>query len=143
MRYFVVRLKWRELFGHTEPLKDKFVVLTYLKKKISCVLRCFFIPFFNRRARFWVLKPFQTYFNLTGGFFFGFTSVMTLAGSGLSGVTALRICVVTGGGDWHLDKLGPPLAMPAKIIINIHVFFDYTRNVSTFFFFFLYRFHTL
>lgn len=41
---------------------------------------------------------------------FIFTSVMTSAGSGLSGVTVLRIWVVTGGGDWHLDKLPP--AMP-------------------------------
>lgn len=36
---------------------------------------------------------------------------MTSAGSGLSGVAVLRARVVTGGGDWHLDKLPPP-AMP-------------------------------
>lgn len=34
---------------------------------------------------------------------------MTSAGSGLSGVTVLRIKVVTGGGDWHFDKLPPAI----------------------------------
>lgn len=34
---------------------------------------------------------------------------MTSAGSGLSGVTVLRIRVVTGGGDWHLDILPPTI----------------------------------
>lgn len=51
---------------------------------------------------------------------------MTSAGSGLSGVTVLRVRVVTGGGDWHLDKLPPP-AMPVAEnykIINFFQIFD-------------------
>lgn len=47
-------------------------------------------------------------------FSFIFTSVMTSAGSGLSGVTVLRISVVTGGGDWHLDKLPPAIPETEK-----------------------------
>lgn len=48
---------------------------------------------------------------------------MTSDGSGLSGVTVLRVRAVTGGGDWHLDKLPPP-AMPATENHKIVNFFQ-------------------